>query len=150
VITILGVLQNQWFNDPEKVRRIMKRNPSARRRMIHYALFAGCRTGIVLRDVFGEDMCKRIVWEEASSEIGDRASSYFRADPAHLRAVLEEVKPDVVLAFGKVAADALKLLVPAPKLITGPHPTARQENVLQALAAMRISLHKLIREGVPA
>jgi hypothetical protein len=119
---LLAVLQNQWFHDPEKVRAILARTPQARRRLIHYSLFAGCRTGRVLKDVFGEERCRTIVWEEASPEIGGKASSCFPADQAHLRAVLDDVKPDLVLAFGRIAGNALAELVPGAKLILGPHP----------------------------
>lgn len=42
---ILAVLQNQWFHDPEKVKAIIERTPKARRKIITYSLFAGCRTG---------------------------------------------------------------------------------------------------------
>jgi hypothetical protein len=133
---LLAVLQNQWFHDPEKVRAILARTPQARRRLIHYSLFAGCRTGRVLKDVFGEERCRTIVWEEASPEIGGKASSCFPADQAHLRAVLDDVKPDLVLAFGRIAGNALAELVPGAKLILGPHPTARQPDTMTKLRVM--------------
>lgn len=136
---ILAVLQNQWFHDPVKVRAILERTPAARRRIITYSLFAGCRTGQVLRQVFG-DRCNAITWEEASPAIGGQSSSCFPADLVHLQALLNEVKPDIVLAFGRIASDALVQLVPASKLIIGPHPTARGANVLPQLHAMRARL----------
>jgi hypothetical protein len=133
---ILAVLQNQWFRDPARMRATIDRFPDSRRRIIHYALFAGCRTGKILKSVFG-DLCDEIVWEEASPEIGGHASSYFPADHAHLQSVLDDVKPDVVLGFGRIATDALKVLVPQNKLITGPHPTARGDNVVWKIKDMR-------------
>ena len=58
---LLAVLQNQWFHDPDKVRAMIARTPACRRRVITYSLFAGCRTGRVLKAVFGE-RCREIVW----------------------------------------------------------------------------------------
>lgn len=139
---VLAVLQNQWFKDPDRVRATLERHPEARRRMIHFALFAGCRTGQVLKSVFG-DRCKDIVWEEASPEIGGHASSVFPADPAHLAAVIDDVKPDAILAFGIVARKGLYGLFPVDRLIVGPHPTARGADVLEGLNAMRDQLTAL-------
>lgn len=112
---VLGVLQNQWFYDPPKIiamieERHARNGPEAaerfRRRMIEYALFAGCQTGRRLREGLGECWCNRIVWENASKRIGNFSSSCFPADPDHIRRVVLEVKPDIVVAFGKVATEA--------------------------------------------
>jgi hypothetical protein len=137
---VLAVLQNMWVNDPEKVRRILERTPQARRRMIAYSLFAGCRTGRVLKQVFGEDCPRRFVWDESTREIAGNPREVFPADLSHLRAVLEELKPDVVLAFGRIASDALTGLVPTDKLLIGPHPTARQPNTMTRLHSMAEAL----------
>ena len=142
---VLAVLQNQWFHDPEKVKRIIERTPQARRKIITYSLFAGCRTGRVLREVFGKDRCREIVWEEASREIGGHASSAFPADPAHLRAVLAEVKPSIVLGFGKIACDGLAPLVDGYDLVVGPHPTARGADTLPRLRIMASCLDNMLK-----
>src|SRR5688572_11378836 len=110
-MSVVAIMQNQWFHNPERVRRLMETRPEARERLIAYALFAGCKSGRVLRSVFG-DLCDDFVWEEASREIGDRASSVFTADLAHLRAVVEKHQPRIVLAFGRVAGLAMQILVP--------------------------------------
>ena len=136
---LLAVLQNQWFHDPARVREILARRPELRRQFCHRALFAGCKTGQVLKSVFGP-LCREIVWENASPQIGDFAASKFPADHLHLRAVLDEVKPDIVLAFGRIAGNALTALVPAEKLIIGPHPTARGADVLPRLREIRARL----------
>jgi hypothetical protein len=140
---ILAVLQNQWFRDPDRVRASLERFPEGRRRMIHYALFAGCRTGKVLKSVF-VDLCAEIIWEEASPEIGGKASSCFPADHIHLQSVLDEVKPDVVLGFGCIATDALAVLVPPGKLLTAPHPAARGVDVIDQIKMMRERLNGFI------
>lgn len=130
---VLAVLQNMWVNDPEKVKAIIARTPQARRRLICYSLFAGCRTGRVLKQVFGEDCPQRFIWEESTTEIAGNPRDVFPADALHLKAVLEEVKPDVVIAFGRIAGVALSQLVPGDKLVLAPHPTARQPDTLQRL-----------------
>lgn len=136
---VLAILQNQYFNDPDRVRATLARHPEARRRMIHFALFAGCKTGRVLKAVFGA-RCNEIVWEEASPEIGGQASSVFPADRAHLQAVLADVNPDIVLGFGRIACDGLEGLVTPNKLIIGPHPTARHADAIAQLKKMAIRL----------
>ena len=143
--TVLAVLQNQWFHDPDRVKAILKRTPQARRKIIAYSLFAGCRTGRVLRETFGKERCRQIVWEEASREIGGHASSTFPADLTHLRAVLDEVRPSIVLGFGKIACDALACLVDGYDLVVGPHPTARGVDTLPRLRIMAECLENMIR-----
>lgn len=137
---VLAVLQNMWVKDPDSVRRMIERTPKARRRLICYSLFAGCRTGRVLRQVFGEDCSRRFVWDESTREIAGNPRDTFPPDLAHLRAVLDEVKPDVVLAFGRIASNALTALVTADKLLTGPHPTARQPDTIARLYRMAENL----------
>ena len=136
---VLAVLQNQWFQDPDRVRAMLARRPDLRRPFCHRALFAGCRTGQVLKTVFGP-LCAQIVWENASQEIGGKSSEKFPADLDHLRACLVEVRPDVVLAFGRIASGALRDLVPVDRLLVGPHPTARQPDTLQLLRSMATKL----------
>ena len=136
-MTIVAFLQNQWMNDPEKVLAMIERTPKARPRLIKYALFQSF-TGSRLKQVFGED-CVHWVWDNASPQIGSMPSSCFPADPSHIKAVLEEHKPDVVLAFGRVASKALQKLCQC-KLITGPHPAARQDDVMSRLERMAAEL----------
>lgn len=139
-IKILAVMQNQWFKDPDRIRAILDhglKRGLKRHDFIMRTLFMGCKSGRVLKSVFGETLCRRIIWEEASPNIGGHASSAFPADPSHLNAVLEEINPDIVLAFGRIASDALTLLVPKHMLIIGPHPTARGSDTLSRLNTMR-------------
>jgi hypothetical protein len=140
---ILAVLQNMWVKDPERVKAMLARTPQARRRVIHFSLFAGCRTGRVLKSIFGEDRCREIVWEESTTEIASNPRDIFPPDIDHLKAVLAEIRPDVVLSFGRIASVALSQMVPAEKLIVGPHPTARQGDTLHRLRNMAARLDAL-------
>lgn len=144
---VLAVLQNMWVKDPARIKALLERTPAARRRMITYSLFAGCRTGRILKAVFGEDRCREFVWEESTTEIAGNARDIFPADLVHLRAVLDEVEPDVVLAFGRIASAALTQLVPRRKLLIGPHPTARQSDTFAKLRFMAECLQSM--RGVP-
>ncbi|HLL52629.1 MAG TPA: hypothetical protein VK447_03725 [Myxococcaceae bacterium] len=136
---VLALMQNQWFRNPERVRDLME-GPH-RRAYIHIYLFAGCLTGRRIEAAFG-DLCDRrggdgglITFEEASPQIGGHASSRFPADMAHLRRVVADVRPKLVLAFGRIAGDALPLVWTGPSII-GPHPAARGGDVVPRLRAM--------------
>lgn len=131
-------MQNQWLRNPERHERdladVLKRRGKAAevklwRRMIHYALFAGCRSGQVLMTNLGEDLCNMIVWDESTRVIGSRASDNPPADFEHIRWTLEDVNPDVVITFGRTAGDAIKQIVaedgPPFNTIYAPHPAAR-------------------------
>lgn len=141
---ILAVLQNQWFHDPERVKRLLAQHDNdpkfrhkLRRRLITYSLFAGCKTGQILKKCLGSKLCEKITWEEASPEHGGRASSCFPADRAHLTALIQEEQPDIIIAFGKIARDGLADLFPSDRLLTAPHPTARHAGVLDQIRALR-------------
>lgn len=136
---IVAFLQNQWFRDPERIKAMFAENPEHRERYISAFLFMGCLTGKRLQSVFGEDLCDAIIWEEISPEIGGYASSRFPADTAHVTRVLEKHTPTVVLAFGKIANDALRSMVVDAAIIYGPHPAARN-GAIEGLRKMRAEL----------
>lgn len=149
---IVAFLQNQWFRDPESVRRMMTENPERRERYIAAFLFMGCLTGKRLRAVFGEELCDQIVWEEVSPEIGGYAASRFPADAQHIATVICKHKPDVILAFGKIAANGVWAIMNHLKcpnegaftahFISGPHPAARGTQVLSDLRIVADQLTK--------
>lgn len=136
---IVAFLQNQWYRDPEGAKAMFARHPERRERYISAFLFMGCLTGKRLQSVFGEELCDGIVWEEISPEIGGHASSKFPADIAHITRVLETHKPTAVLAFGKIAGDALRSMSIGWAVIYGPHPAARN-GAIEGLRKMREEL----------
>ncbi len=143
-MTILAFMQNQWFNNPDKVRADLarysadpERQLKLRRRMIHYALFAGCKSGRVLTKVFG-DLCDDIIWEEASTEIGGHAASSFPADLPHMRKTIQTVEPRIVIGFGRTACDALRVIdaeldIAPMEVFYAPHPAARHATAMEEL-----------------
>lgn len=122
---ILAFLQNQWFKNPERVKAIMDRNPERRNQLIGTYLFMGCLTGQRLTVALGESLCDEIIWEECSKEVGGKSSASFPADFAHICEAINTHNPDVILAFGKTAGDALRKVSPNQLVIYGPHPAAR-------------------------
>ena len=64
--------------------------------------------------------------------------------------MIYEIKPTVILAFGRVASDALVALMPflaheiSAQLIVGPHPTARGIDTISAIRAIRVKLDAAI------
>lgn len=146
---VLAFLQNQWFPERQvdNVRRMFAAYPERRNDLIARFLFFRCLTGKRLRKAFGEEWCDRIIWENASPEIGSESSSVFKADQQHILASLTQHKPDVVLAFGKQASNGLLSalrLIEGPsrfKVICGPHPAARHATVMDDLHDMRMDLN---------
>lgn len=130
-------MQNHWFRNPERIEAALSRygddgvgRERYRRRLIEYALFAGCKSGQMLKRHLGEDLCDRITWEEASREIGSHASSVFPADVPRLCAVIEELQPRMIVTFGEVAiaviVAALHRLKKTEPFIHAPHPAAHR------------------------
>lgn len=159
---ILTFLQNQWFRDPDKIRRMLaaeldhERQQKLRRKLTKWALFAGCKTGRVLSRCLGEDLCERIIWEESSKDIGGHSSASFPADLAHIAECYEEFKPDVVVGFGRIAADALIALreeyqiPPSVIFLSAPHPAARHVGVEDEIRQLRFKLEDLeFKLGTP-
>lgn len=130
---ILAFLQNQWFKDPVRVKAMYDERPNHRNDYIRYFLFMGCLTGRRLSTAFGDELCQEhIIWEEVSPAIGGHSASKFPADIKHIRKAIYSHAPNIILAFGKSATDALELVRaqggmdrPPIQLICGPHPAAR-------------------------
>jgi len=132
-LRVMAFLQNMWVRDPAKVKAsIALYGEEHRRRLIAYALFAGCLTGRRLQAAFGAETCRRIIWEEASREVAGNARDFCEPDPDHIRRVLSEHKPAIVLTFGSAAGDAVAPLWRGP-LIRCIHPAARQANTVDRL-----------------
>lgn len=147
-LPVVGFLQNQWVRGgiSPRLERAFAERPKFRRDMLDRLLFGGCTTGRRLRSHFGRAACDAIRWDEASPQVGSQSSDVFPADPDHIRAVLAEERPAIVLAFGKVATDALPPLLPSgARLIVGPHPAARMPDINDRLDAMAKQLRAALR-----
>lgn len=146
---IVAFLQCAWFHNPAAVQAAIERQAPERRleyrqRFLARALFAGCNTGRRLKDGLGMPLCNRIIWEEASTQLGEEASAVFPPDMEHIRSVLESFQPEVVVAFGAVARDALRQLGESDdstgRLLIAPHPSSRQQDLKEQLAKLKEEL----------
>ena len=141
---ILAILQNQWFKEPARIKRLLERRPKMRNQLIGRFLFAGCPTGRRLQTAFGKELCNQIIWEEASPEIGGFSRSVFPADHAHIAAAIAKHQPEVIIGLGKVAEGALLAmkLDPSIQVLYGPHPAT--PNAIPALKALAGMLKQLV------
>lgn len=152
---IVAFLQNQWFYNARQVEPMYRRREDQtieqwwdrRARLNKAYLFYSCLTGRRLKAAFGEELCDRIIWENVSPRIAGKASECFGVDQAHVDAVMDHFKPDVVLFFGRVAQ---KADVHAPVMLTGPHPAARHGGVVDELREMAHKLQLCIDKGIAA
>lgn len=143
---IVCFLQNQWFRDPERMRKIQQNEhwrDASHHRWVKTWLFFGCLTGRRLQQAFGEELCDQIIWEEISKELGGKSSSVFPPDFVHMLDVVQQHKPTHIIALGKHAAQAVCYIVEQHsnivldcKVILGPHPAARHATVVQELRAI--------------
>lgn len=130
---IVAFLQNMWVKDVARHQKLLAQfGEIYRRKMMNYALFAGCMTGKRLKAAFGDELCKRIIWEEASRVVTSTPSESPPADPVHIAAVLEQYKPTLVICFGKTASNAVPPLFKGTSFIA-PHPTARRIDTVTKL-----------------
>lgn len=144
---LLAFLQNQWFNEPQRVQKVFERYPEQRRDLIREFLFMGCRSGRNLLKAFGKELCSHhIVWEEVSPEIGGYSASVFPPDPDHIQNTLDEVQPDLVLLFGRIPERGVLPLWKGPHLI-GPHPTARGKDTQALLSRMSRELQTYLSQA---
>lgn len=147
---ILAFLQCQWFKNPDAVRAIYAKHATdldRRAKLNARFLFRESLTGKRLRYAFG-DLCREVVWEEVSTEIGGGSSAVFPANAGHMCSVLNHHRPSIVMTFGKIAADAMRRIdcdgLDRPyKVICGPHPAARCESVVDDLRKMLVRVQRI-------
>lgn len=142
MMKVLGILQNQWFREPERIRAMTADKPHMRRRLLTRALFMGGKTGRILMNVFGEAWCEHIDWDEASPIIGGHSASNFPADPEHLRQVIAETTPEVIVTFGAIARAGINQVWHGTA-IHAPHPCARHAGAMDELRFARDALNAL-------
>lgn len=85
--------------------------------------FRNCHTGRRLRKAIPDNVDTHII--NANPNIGDNPDSYFAPQVEHVRKRYKEIKPDIILACGnsaKQAIDSIDVDVPVIKM---PHPAYR-------------------------
>ena len=139
---VLGLLQNMWVRDAAYARRMVaKYGQRVRFRMIATWMPAS-PSGQALQAAFG-DLFELITWENVASRITGRSDCTPRADHVHIGKLLVLCRPDIVLAFGRTAVDAMGHH-DVPKLIRARHPSprARRCKTLPTLAEAAAELRR--------
>jgi hypothetical protein len=111
---VMGILQNQWFRDPRRMEAIYARHGDDldhRAALNRVYLFFHCETGRRLRSAFGEEVCHRIIWENASPKMVGKSDGAFPADLNHIRTILEHHKPQAVIGFGRIAVGGINTVI---------------------------------------
>ena len=142
-MNILAILQNQWMTNAafhqkrsdELKSTDLEKWWRVRERQIPFALFRGCKSGRILFDAFGAELCEKIVWEEASTTIGKRPSDCPPFDARHILACLHRYRPEFVLTFGHVARQGLIATGTEYPGYSLPHPCAREPGVYESFLA---------------
>ncbi len=128
---ILGLLQNQWAKDPQRVADMLQRRPQQRHELIRRLLaqsVSGKRLQRSLGTLFAE-----ITWDDASPVITPMAAGRPLAPRDHVAWLLERVRPDIVFTCGKVAASTVRALGWNGPHVATVHPAARYSDVYSRL-----------------
>lgn len=145
-MNILGVLQNQWFKDPGRATDMYARRPNIMEKLeLTKRFLLSSSSGLVLKQCFGP-LAEELTYCNASPQIGGRSKDSFKAEPAHLTAVIDIVRPDLIIAFGAVARDGIKKVWNGP-LIIAPHPSAIQRGVRAQLIQAANAARQMIRDA---
>ena len=118
---ILVFLQNAWYHDGK---------PRAHEQWV--SDLWSSHTGKRLKKMLPAPTDVEIFVDNASPKVGDKVHSVFEPDLKHIDRLLVEIKPDVVLACGACAKEAVNLMrvysldtygIP---VVYAPHPAWRQ------------------------
>lgn len=123
-LTILAFLPNPWF--PEGTSRgIVEQYQTDQE--FHRDLLKCTMAGIQLHQAFGEEMWKRIIWENVSPVVTDHPRKKAAKNQGHVDAIISKHKPDLILAFGEQAHQAVSDSVGAirTKVMVCHHPGSR-------------------------
>ena len=143
---IVTFLQNQWVRDPARLKRLIT-NPRERELYNRFLLFRGCHTGRVLQQCWGEELCDHVIWENASPEIGNKASAKFPPDLAHMKDVLDWHQPGIVVGLSAPVHPILWQWrdAGAPWVVfVGPHPANRRATTRQDLIDLGDAIKELL------
>lgn len=137
---VLGLLQNTWAHDSSQVEELMSRFG---RHAIVTRLLMESLTGKCIKRYL-PDWYQRIIYENSSPRILSRNAACSTVDLPHVRRVVADVEPNVIVAFGDVAGNALRRLrwQKGPGIITR-HPMAREAGVTDRLREINTLLNGL-------
>jgi hypothetical protein len=123
-VTIMAFMQNPWFpyGTEKGIIDRYRTNQEFHRRLLSESM-----SGQRLLMAFGREWFERIWWDNVAPEAADEPRKKTPVDMKHVEAMIQIVKPDLILTFGKMAQEALDTSAGAisKKLMYCHHPNAR-------------------------
>ena len=148
---ILVFLQNMWVKNPDRVKKILDKNPELWNSLCKDFLFMGCITGKRIQNAFGE-LIEFMIFDETTKEIADSPKTIYKPDYMHIMNSVKLNKPNIILTFGNIAFDAVKTsykMSPGnfatETIIKCIHPAARQPQTIYELNYIADSIRDLIK-----
>lgn len=120
---ILAFMQNPWFppgTDPRHVK--MYRDEQE----FHRAVLGRSMSGRRLMEAFGY-LYQEIHWDNVAPEAATESPGRTEIDHDHVKQVIDKIRPELILTFGTIAADAVSDCSNAAsvKVMECHHPNAR-------------------------
>ncbi len=141
VVRIVAFLQNPWFPEGTNQRHIDKYTTD---QDFHRRVLAMSMTGKKLQNAFG-GMYRRIWWDNASPIPCAESSGCQNPDFEHIRHVIREQRPELILTFGRVAQDAILHIKSVDQMVLNCwHPNARGKTQ-QELSDFAESVRKTVQ-----
>ncbi|UOF78078.1 protein (G:T/u specific DNA glycosylasE)-glycosylasE [Caudoviricetes sp.] len=121
---IVAFMQNPWFPAGTSREKIHAYKTVQR---YHQDVLKETMSGYRLIQAFGEEMFRRIYWDNVAPEPADNARGVTPVDMKHVEAIIAVNDPHLILTFGKVAEDTLKKSVASINrhMMHCHHPNAR-------------------------
>jgi len=141
---ILAFMQNPWF-EPGTRPEIIDRYKTDQE--FHRRLLARTMSGQRLLTAFGPTMFMEIWWDNVAPKAAVEAAGVTDIDMQHVDKLICDYKPDIILAFGKLAEKALDNSFYAELIpyFCCHHPNARGYTMLD-LAAFAVQITDWINE----
>lgn len=141
----LAFLQNMWVRNPERIKNAIARDGEGfRRYFMRYALFAGCKTGRMIKKAFDHELIEQIEFEETTREISGNPKEIFPADLKHIEESIARHNPHVIIAFGAIAHKAVEPLAKSRPYIYAHHPASRHPSSFETLVGAANELRRYV------
>lgn len=101
---IVAFMQNPWF-PPGTDRRHVDRYTTDQE--FHRRILARSMSGVRLMSALGPALFNAIWWDNVAPTATEESSGISEIDMGHVETALTEQRPDLILAFGRVAEAAL-------------------------------------------
>lgn len=118
-------MQNPWFPDNTDAEVIRKYREDQE---YHRKLLSRTMSGYRLSHAFGSAFW-RIHWDNVATDHANEASAKTEVDMNHVEALIEKIRPDLILTFGQLAMETINRSIYAKGVVTMSchHPNARHK-----------------------